>query len=299
MIDRETPMLFPPDMKEWLPENSLVYFIVDAVEQLNVSTFKVNERGTGSEQYPPEMMLALLIYSYATGRFSSREIEGATHTDIAVRYICGGTEHPDHDTICDFRARNREGFKEAFVKILMMAQEMKYLKKVGGVSIDGTKVKAAASKHRAVSYSRAGELIAAYEEEIEELTKRAEAADDGGLETGLTIPEEIGRRKERKAALAAARETIEAQYEEEKAEKKARCEEIRERREAEKAAGKKPGGSAPKKPAEEVPGNKQYNFTDSDSRIMKSGSGEHFEQAYNAQAVSQTKFAQTRKGVCW
>ena len=154
-IDRETPMLFPPDLKEWLPENSMVYFIVDAVEQLDIKKFSINERGTGSDQYPPSMMLSLLIYCYATGRFSSREIERATYNDVAVRYICGGDKHPDHDTICTFRVTNRAAFKEAFVKILLLAKELKILKNIGGVSVDGTKIKANASKHAAVSYKRA------------------------------------------------------------------------------------------------------------------------------------------------
>jgi transposase len=89
-------MLFPPDLREWLPENHLVYFIVDIIGQLDISRFKVNSRGSGSEQYPPEMMLALLIYCYATGIFGSRRIEAATYTDVAVRYICGGKAHPDY-----------------------------------------------------------------------------------------------------------------------------------------------------------------------------------------------------------
>ena len=99
-VDRDTPMMFPPDLWEWLPEDSMVHFVVDAVEMLDVGSFEVNDRGSGNAQYPPRMMLALLAYCYATGRFSSREIELATHYDVAVRYICGGALHPDHDTIC-------------------------------------------------------------------------------------------------------------------------------------------------------------------------------------------------------
>ncbi|MDR1469421.1 MAG: transposase, partial [Spirochaetaceae bacterium] len=89
-IDRDIPMLFPPDLRDWLPADHLAYFIVDIVEKLNLTRFKVNNRGTGSEQYPPEMMPALLIYCYATGTFGSRRIEQATYTDVAARYICGG-----------------------------------------------------------------------------------------------------------------------------------------------------------------------------------------------------------------
>ena len=152
-------MLFPPDLRDWLPEDSMVHFIIDAVETLDLKKFSVNNRGSGSAQYPPSMMLSLLVYCYATGRFSSREIEQASYYDVAVRYICGGDKHPDHDTICAFRLKNREVFKEAFVKVLMIAGELGYLKKVGGVSVDGTKIKANASKHSAVSYQRAGLMI--------------------------------------------------------------------------------------------------------------------------------------------
>ena len=93
-IDRETPMLFPVDMRDWLPEDHLVHFVIEAIEQIGVAGFKVNRRGSGSEQYPPEMILALLVYSYVTGRFGSRAIEAATYTDVALRYICGGEVEP-------------------------------------------------------------------------------------------------------------------------------------------------------------------------------------------------------------
>jgi transposase len=127
-VDRDTPLLFPADLREWLPEDHLVHFIIDAVEQLGVSGFKVNESGSGSEQYPPAMMVILLLYCYATGRMSSRVIEEATYSDVVVRYICGNRTHPDHSVVCRFRVENREGFKEVFTKVLIMAQEMGYLK---------------------------------------------------------------------------------------------------------------------------------------------------------------------------
>src|SRR5215469_12222651 len=164
-IDRETPMLFPADMRDWLPSDHLVHFVIDAVQHIEMSRFKVNHRGTGSEQYPPDMMLALLIYSYATGRFGSRTIEAATYTDVAMRYICGGEAHPDHSVICAFRKDNKEAFEEAFTKMLLLAHQMKKLKKVGGIGVDGSKVKANASKHKAVSYKRAGEIISKLQEE--------------------------------------------------------------------------------------------------------------------------------------
>jgi len=254
-IDRETPMLFPEDMRSWLPKNHLVHFIVDAVNQIEIRAFKVNKRGTGSEQYPPEMMLALLVYSYATGRFGSRTIEAATYTDVALRYICGGTAHPDHSVICAFRKDNKEAFEEAFTKILILAHQLKKLKKVGGISVDGTKMKANASKHKAVSYKRAGEIIAELEQEVQKLTQMAEEADGKGLEEGLLIPDEIQRREDRQAALKAARVAMEEMYAQAEAE-----------------------GAKKKKKLDEY----QHNFTDSDSRIMKVGKkdymGIHFTQ---------------------
>jgi len=282
-------MMFPPDLREWLPEDSMVHFIIDSVDMLHLGEFSINHRGSGSAQYPPSMMLSLLIYCYATGRFSSREIEQATHNDVAVRYICGGDKHPDHDTICTFRLKNRAAFKEAFVKVLMLAQELGYLKKVGGVSIDGTKIKANASKHSAVSYQRAGEMIAQLELEIEKLTRKAEEIDSAPLDDGLTLPDEIKRRKDRKASLEQAREVIEKRYEEVKQQKQADYEEKRSSREEQRKNGKKPRGRDPKPPSDNPPGKSQYNFTDAESRIMKAGNSNHFDQAYNAQAAVDTE----------
>jgi len=288
-IDRDTPMIFPPDLRDWLPENSMVHFIVDAVEMLDLKDFTINHRGSGSEQYPPSMMLALLIYCYATGRFSSRLIEQATYYDIAVRYICGGDKHPDHDTICSFRLKNRKAFKEAFVKVLMMAVELGHLKKIGGVSIDGTKINANASKHAAVSYKRAGEMIKQLELEIEELTSMAEKADSTPLDDGLTIPDEIKRREDRKSKLNEARKVIEERYEEIKQQKQAEYKEKQKKRDELRKNGKKPRGREPEPPSDNPPDKAQFNFTDEESRIMKAGNGNHYEQAYNAQAAVDTE----------
>ena len=288
-IDRDTPMIFPPDLRDWLPENSMVHFIVEAVEMLDLKDFSINHRGSGSEQYPPSMMQALLIYCYATGRFSSRLIEQATYYDVAVRYICGGDKHPDHDTICSFRLKNRKAFKEAFVKVLMMAAELGHLKKIGGVSIDGTKINANASKHSAVSYKRAGEMIKQLELEIEELTNMAEKADSTPLDDGLTIPDEIKRREDRKLKLNEARKVIEERYKEIKQQKQAEYNEKQKKRDELRKNGKKPGGREPKPPSDNPPDKAQFNFTDEESRIMKAGNGNHYEQAYNAQAAVDTE----------
>jgi transposase len=260
----------------------MVHFILDAVSVLDVSSFKVNHRGTGDEQFPPDMLLALLIYCYSTGRFSSRVIEGATHCDVAVRLISGNT-HPDHDTICRFRRVNGPAFRECFVKVLAMASELGHLKKLGNVSVDGTKIKAAASKHSAVSYKRANEMIEQLELEVERLEKLAEEADTSDEETGLNIPDELARRKTRLEELAKAKETIEERFEEKRKEKQAEYEEKVKRREEAGKNGKKRRGPKPKPPADKPNDKAQYNFTDPESRIMKSKGG--YDQGYNAQAT--------------
>jgi transposase len=288
-VDRETTMLFPPDLRDWLPEDSMVHFVIDAVEMLDLHDFSINERGGGSPQYPPEMMLSLLIYCYATGRFSSRVIEHATYYDVAVRYICGGNQHPDHDTICSFRLNNRAAFKEAFVKVLLLATQMGHLKKVGGVSIDGTKIKANASKHSAVSYKRAGEMIEQLEMEIEELTRKAEQIDNTPLDDGLTLPDEIKRREDRKESLREARKIIEERYNQLKEQKQSEYESKKKDRENQRKNGKPPRGREPNPPDDVPPSGDQFNFTDNESHIMKAGNGKHFEQAYNAQAVVDTE----------
>jgi transposase len=157
-VDRETPMFLPPDLRDWVPEDDLVHFVIEAVERLPLESFRVNHRGTGDKQFPPHMMLARLIYSYANGLFSSRNMERATHRDVAIRYLCAGT-HPDHDTICKFRRENREAFRESFVDVLEFARELKLLK-LGNVSLDGTHLKANASIDQNVSSQRAVEIRA-------------------------------------------------------------------------------------------------------------------------------------------
>jgi hypothetical protein len=139
---------------------------------------------------------------------SSRMIEEATYTDIAARYSCGNTAHPDHTVICRFRTENREAFKEAFTKVVVMAQELGHMKKMGNISVDGTKIHANVSKHSAVSYRRAKAMIEEAEKEVEELLAKAEDADSRPLEDGLRIPEEIALREERKAALMKAKAAV-------------------------------------------------------------------------------------------
>jgi len=281
-IDRDTALLLPPDLRDWVPAE---HFVIDAVEQLEVSAAGVNERGTGSEQYPPRLLLGLLIYSYATGTFSSRQIERSTYENVAVRLLCADT-HPAHDTLCTFRRQNAGLLGVCFAQVLELAAGCGVLK-VGGitVAIDGTKILANASKHSAASYAHAGQTMRQLDLEVAQLLRKAEEADATPLADGLTIPAEVQRRQERKAQLTKARAEMEARayvrFQAEQADHAAQLA----ARAASVAAGKKPRGRPPE-PPDPTPGAKeQYNFTDPESRIMKAGSGEHFEQAYNAQAA--------------
>ena len=257
---------------------------MDAVGELDLRGVRVNERGTGDAQYPPPLWLGLLIYSYATGVFASRQIEAATHDRVAVRLLCADT-HPEHDTICTFRRENRELLARSFARVIELSARCGVLK-VGGITvvIDGTKGLASASKHAAVSHGRAGELMQELDLEIEELLRKAEDADRTPLDDGLSIPEEVQRRQERKAQLARARAEIEARAPARAALERPEYERKLAARDATRAAGKKPRGKEPQPPSA-APGRKdQVNFTDPESRIMPvSGGG--FEQCYNAQAA--------------
>jgi transposase len=282
-LDRQTPMLLPCDLRDWVPADHIVHFILDAVEQLPLTHFHVNHRGTGSEQYPPGMMLALLIYCYATGRFGSRTIEAATYSDVAVRYLCANT-HPDHDSICAFRTANEAAFRAAFVSVLQLAHHLR-LTQVGTVSVDGTKIQANASKHAAVSYQRAGEMIAQLELEVAELIERAQQAQARETQETLDIPAELVRRDKRVAALQQARQVIEERAREIAAAQQPQYEAKAAARQQQRDEGKKPRGKDPTPPSATPDPKAQFNFTDPESRIMKAGSGQHFEQAYNAQAA--------------
>jgi transposase len=275
-LDRQTPMFLPCDLREWLPGEPRVHFILDAVEQIPTGHLRVNHRGTGSEQYPPTMMLALLISCYATGRFGSRTIAAATYSDVAVRYLCAN-HHPDHASICTLRRVHKAAFEAAFVTVLQLAHQLR-LTRVGSVSVDGTKLQANASKHAAVSYQRAGELITRFQLEVQELMTRAETADGKEAQEPLDIPAELARRAKRIASLKHARQIIEAQAKEMAAAKRPEHEAKVTARQAQRAAGKKPRGPEPKAPSEAPQPKAQYHFTDPASRIMKAGNGKHFDQ---------------------
>jgi transposase len=285
-IDRDTELLLPPNLRDWVPAGHLVHFVMDAVDLIDVREASVNQRGTGSAQYPPRLLLGLLVYCYATGQFSSRQIERATHENVAVRLLCADT-HPDHDTLCAFRRQNGALLHRAFVQVLELAAGCGILK-VGGVTvaIDGTKVLANASKHSAVSHAHAQSTLREIDAEIAQLLAKAEQADSTPLQDGLTIEGEVARRQERKARLLQAKAEMEARayarFQAEQAEHQARLAQ----REATREAGKKPRGPEPKAPDPAPQEKDQVNFTDSESRIMKTKDG--FQQCYNAQAGVET-----------
>ena len=282
-VDRDTEFMFPPSVQEWLPKDHLARFVVDVVEQLDLSGLEESYAGRGSDAHNPAMLVALLLYGYATGTFSSRALERASYDSIAYRYITANT-HPDHDTINSFRKRFLPQIEAIFVQVLGYAREMGLLK-LGTVSLDGTKVHANASRHSAMSYGHAKKLEAKPKAEVAALMKRAQAADGKDLPEGLDLPEELSRRQERLAAIAAAKAKIEARVKAEAEAAHAAKLALREQRA--KKNGKRPGGRPPAPPSGTPKDTDQVNFTDEDSRIMPVAGG-GFEQAYNAQAAVDT-----------
>lgn len=270
-VDRDTPMLLPVDLRDWVPEDDLVHFVIQAVDTMRLPTLKVNPRRSGSEQYPPTMMLALVIYCYANGVFSSRRIERATYRDLSVRYLTADT-HPDHDTICTFRRENGAAVEQAFVEILRLACEMGVLK-VGTISVDGTHIKANASIHRSVRYDRAGELEQQLISDVKDLMRKAEEADGQEDPSAQELPKEIARREKLREKLQEARRMLEKRAAEEKQQKA--CDKGNDK---DDNGGNESGSTKPKDSA-------QTNLTDADSAIMRKSRHAGYEQAYNAQAT--------------
>ena len=285
--DPSQALLLPVDLREWVPADDLSHFVLAAVERVPMHRFRVNERGSGSAQYHPRMMLALLIYCYANGVFGSRRIERATYRYIGARYLTADT-HPDHDTICKFRRENFEAVAESFVQVLLLARELK-LVRVGLVSVDGTKVDANASKHRSVRYDRAKELVEQLRADIEELLNQAEQADTKGALDSQSLPEELARREKLAEQLDAACQRLESQA-------KARAESERgeyERKVAAREArkGRRKGGKI--KPPDDTPGGgEQTNLTDPDSGLMRKSKRHEYRQSYNAQSVVDAEGSQ-------
>lgn len=285
--DRNTLYLLPPSVQDWLPNGHLARFVVDIVDQLDLRSLKASYAGRGSQPYHPAMLVALLFYGYATGVFSSRKLERSTYDSVAFRYVAANN-HPDHDTIATFRKRFLPELSKLFVEILMIANQMELLK-LGNVSLDGTKIKANASKHRALSYEHACKIETQIKAEVTELLKKAEAADKADIPDGMSIPEELERREKRLAAIADAKKEIERRAADRHAREQAAYDEkVAARAQKEADTGKKARGKHPKPPTPGPTAKDQVNLTDKESRIMPSSSG-GFEQAYNAQAAVDTK----------
>jgi transposase len=282
LIDRDTPQLFPASVQDYLPEKHLARFVVEIVDQLDLKLLVGAYRGTGSAAYHPAMLVSLLFYGYATGGFSSRKLAQATYDSIAFRFICANS-HPDHRTIADFRKRFLGELEALFVEILRIGQAMG-LVKLGTVSLDGTKIKANASKHKALSWAHANRLEEQLKDEVAELMRLAEQADNQALPEQMDIPLELERREQRLEVIAAAKAEIAARAQERFEREQGEYEEKQAKREAhEKKTGKKPSGKGPKPPTPGPRAKDQVNLTDEQSRIMPTSSG-GFEQGYNAQA---------------
>lgn len=274
--------MFPPSPRDWLPEGHLVYFLMDVTGQLDLAAiFARYENGQAGGQPPfhPRMMVTLLIYAYCTGVFSSRQIMARCQSEAAFRVIVG-EDIPDFRTISDFRKIHLSVMKELFLEVLQLCREAGLLK-VGRLALDGTKVKANASRHKAMSYDRMTQEEKRLGQEIDELLQRARATDDqedsrhGQDRTGEELPEELARRETRLKKIQEAKAALEEQARQQAREHVAQLE----------AAGKKPRQA----PEEAVPDPKaQRNFTDPDSRIMKT-SNKGFDQCGNAQAVVNEK----------
>ncbi|MBI2570478.1 MAG: transposase [Candidatus Schekmanbacteria bacterium] len=273
-------------LREVLPPDHLARFVVMVVAELDLSAIYERYGARGRPAYAPDILLGLLFYGYATGVFSSRKIERATYGTLPFRFIAGGL-HPDHDKIAEFRKAFLGEIGELFVQILLYAQLLGVLR-LGNISLDGTKIHADASKSKAVSHKRLLELEVQLRQEVAELLTLGKQADQGEaqLPDGLVRENEIALRQQRLVNLAEAKAVLEARAEERYAAELADYEaKLHDRVEKARKTGHKPGGLLPKPPQPGPRDKDQYNFTDSDSRVMKNSSNQGFEQHYNAQAA--------------
>jgi transposase len=275
-----------------LPEGHLALFVSDVVEELDLSAIvAAYERGDGRGQppYHPGMMVKLLLYAYCTGKPSSRKIERATYEDVAFR-VLAADQHPDHDCLAEFRKRHLETLAGLFGQVLQLCQAAG-LVKLGQVALDGTKIKANASKHKAMSYDRMSAAEQQLETEIRALLEHAaqvDAAEDaeyGRGRRGDELPAELARRESRLTKIRAAKTAL-AQAAKAEAEQAAEVARAKEAARAQRVGSAKGGVPRVPDPAQAAPAPKaQYNFTDPDSRIMVDGATKSFAQAYNAQAA--------------
>ena len=240
-INRSAPITLPSDMEGWLDANSLARFVVDIVEQLDTREIEAAYSGGGSDSYAPKMMLALLFYCYCKGIYSSRKIEEASYELIPVLYITGGT-HPDHSSINSFRKRFIAQLSPFFVQILEYACHLGIFN-LGDISIDGTKIEANASKHKAMSWEYACNLEVQLQAEVEKLLHKSQT-EAGESFRDIDIPQEVNRRQQRLEKIAEVKAELEqraqARYEQEQAEYEAK---LKERSAKEQARGRKLGGA--------------------------------------------------------
>ncbi len=289
-------LLLPPSLRDWLPENHLALLVSEVVDALDLSAiFAVYERGDGRGMppYHPKVMVKLLVYAYCTGRPSSRKIERATYDEVPYR-VLAANQHPDHDSIASFRKRHLQALAGLFVQVLEMAKQMG-LVKLGHVALDGTKIKANASKHKAMSYQRMTEAEQRLDQEVKALLAAAEQADaeddakHGKGKRGDELPQELQFKQARLEKIREAKAALEQRAKERAQAEAAEVQRKLDERAAKQAeTGKKAGGREPQvpDPQEAKPEPKeQRNFTDPDSRIMVDGASKGFEQCYNAQAA--------------
>lgn len=284
-FSRKQPYVLPPSVEDWLPENHLARFIVEVVDQLDLSSLTTRYSGRGSQAYHPSVMLSLLVYGYATGVFSSRKIEQATYDSVAFRFIAAEL-HPDHDTLANFRKTFLVELEDLFVQVLSLAKAMK-LVRLGKISLDGTKIKANASKHKALSHGHIEKLEAQLREEVQTLLQKAAEVDGKNEDDGVDLPGEMARREDRLKALAEAKAKIADRAKERDSEAEAAYEEKKARRDALRAEGSKPRGNDPHPPKTGPKDKDQVNLTDEESRIMPTANG--FVQGFNAQAAVDTE----------
>ncbi len=281
----EQMILLPEAIQDWLPEGHLAYFISDTVDMLDLSAFhaRYEKDGPRNQPFHPAMMVKVLVYGYATGVFSSRKMARKLHEDVGFRVLAAGN-FPAHRTLRDFRAIHLQELSELFVQVVRLAREMG-LVKLGTIAVDGTKVKANASRHKAMSYARMLQSERELRTQIDELLARARARDEAEKNAPeVDIPAEIARRAARLAAIAAARARLEQRQREADAQRG------RDPDDQNKPRGKdgKPKGGRYKRDFGVPKDAAQENFTDPDSRIMKRAGG-GFDAGYNAQtAVDDT-----------
>jgi transposase len=272
VIDRETPLLMAPTIQEWVGKDDMARFVIDAVELVSEEQCHYNWRGTGSAQYPPRMMLALLIYCYSSGVFSSRKIQSATYRDIAVRFITGDT-HPDHDTIAAFRRDNEKLFKSCFTRVLELAGEMK-IKRVGTVSIDGTKIVANAAKRRTLTQEQLEQHQLELDQKVSELTRQAEAADkqEQGRADGDRLAKELQDAVKRREMMKEALAQLKQQHQTK----------VAERQKQRETFDSKGPGEPPRKLSPEPKPEASMNLTDPDARLLPQKRG-GYAPSYNTQ----------------